>query len=1571
MNTFPLSEPLVQRLAWTLIHFAWQGFSIALLLALAVGLGRVRRSNWRYSFSLVALVAMTVSPIATFMVVNVPTQIEQPVQYPQAMTTQSSIPHSIPDHHQVLPQYEATASDIDPASVTKPTTTLIAPVSAIDSPPTDTPLSFNSNPFTWQRLQPWIVSVWICGVALLSGRLLIGGIGVWQIRRRGISAPGWLVEQTQRLAGDLRMACPELKVSHRVQEAIALGFLRPMVLLPAAWVTQMPLDMFEAVLVHELAHIRRHDLWVNLFQRVVETLLFYHPAVWWLSRRLRIERELCCDELVVRVTRNPLRYAETLEHIGRLSLASRSAPLIVSIMGSRSMLSVRIRNILRLQPQRQSSWVWLAGVIPLLMAGVVCWSMTTGSNVSAQAEEDQSEELIVSVKFSGNNFHPETDLVKLVTTRQGTNVTPKQIKDDVDALIRTRWFAHVEPIISSTDEGAALTFNVTERPLIRSVEYRGNKKISTEALSKLTQLNLDQPFDVSTNRECVRRIEECYHEKGYPFATIELAQGDLQHDPNRAVVFQIDEGPKVKITRIEFQSARPLDATLPENKASAKDAVLMLSGGTFDPNSSDSDLDSLKAYYHSLGYFDVQITPEKVFSDDKSKIEMNYRIAEGPRYRINSIAIVGNDVISDDELRRLMKVKPGEEYNQRHVDKDIEAVLAKYAAHGRLFAQVHPLGKFPDEPRLVNLVYQIDEDKVYRLRDVQSPKDNGPATIAKEHDAIASGIDESQVGTRRLAFAPIDPKVPFNIRTMTARQPYRQRTELSGGVQVSVEESKCKWQLRANHILVETDSHDKPATGSQDTQIHLRADNYALTTRTPLRLKLSGNISVVCALDNNRNSVQLTADKVTIDFDRSLLFAEKARFKSNETILEGDHIAVSFRGDSFRVGTVPEASSQPEAHSIKANRRLRIGNNDKEGASTLVGNWKLVLPSGKTHELKLTQQDDGCLRLSQNLNLSGTFAYQNKRLELIEPTQDNIFDFIWTLQDDGSFKLTHEQHNVSAKYVGAVLVRTATDSENAAKSSMTKTQQLRSDRTRANDREAARNLVGRWLLTLPTKDLLDVELTAAEDGCLRLNCRKEHDLVGRYSLNGNRLELVDHENQDTDFVWQLDSQNTLKLIAERHKAGLAHVGAKLERIAAAVPHKNVFQIPNEVLVQTRELAANYARRNVSPKSLRPPGLEDLESPDAIKRAVDRAMLLLADSQKFSDGLIQLRYLGDEAFDALVAGSKSENAQVAKWSCSALELRGLKAVGPLSDALKSSPDSSVRSVAASALGQTFQPTAIPALISALDDPDPQVRSSVLNSIKYPRDARAITPLERFVNDPGAGHVASDAIRHIQSPQGYAWWPADRVDLWQLCQDAHTLKGERYRDAELNQLTAGLKSDDGTITYCCLFALGRLRSKESISAIIHAPLSAMKFHVLAEISTPDAIEYLIQRLHSLNPQTRELTIQGLADGADRWAAPLLIALLDDPTLKVEARKMEFTGRPSIENWPEWHRAHSALYSFFSRFGLTGEWRNLYGNQTNNVPEEITNLKAWWKQHGADFVAGKKGPTPNLSTVYYNDP
>jgi outer membrane protein insertion porin family len=328
------------------------------------------------------------------------------------------------------------------------------------------------------------------------------------------------------------------------------------------------------------------------------------------------------------------------------------------------------------------------------------------------------DEPMAAVKIEGNTTIPNGEIAKHIKTRPGRTVTARQIKDDVDALVRTRWFATVEPSIRRTDDGNVLVFRVLERPIVRKVEYKGNKKIKTKDFDRMTQLKPGQPYDVSVNKECARRILQHYHEKGFAFATVELERGDVRSDPDREVVFLINEGPKVKVTSVQFDGNDTFYDPLLKTKTRSKTRILWLFGGKYDPSTINDDIEGVRNYYYSLGYFDVQITPEQKFADDKSTVELHYHIQEGQRYRINEISVVGNEVLSEEDILKLMKVQPGEEYNERNIAKDVDAIMAKYGEQGRLFAQVAPIRRWSEEPGVLDLVYRINEDKVYRIRNI-------------------------------------------------------------------------------------------------------------------------------------------------------------------------------------------------------------------------------------------------------------------------------------------------------------------------------------------------------------------------------------------------------------------------------------------------------------------------------------------------------------------------------------------------------------------------------------------------------------------------------------------------------------------------------------------------------------------------------------------------------------------------------------------------------------------------------------------------------------------------------------
>lgn len=326
------------------------------------------------------------------------------------------------------------------------------------------------------------------------------------------------------------------------------------------------------------------------------------------------------------------------------------------------------------------------------------------------------EEPLAAVRIEGLVTIVQKDMEKYVKTRPGRKATPEMIRQDVEALTRTRYFASVEHVLSRTEEGPVLIYHVLERPIVRNVEYRGCKGIKQSKLEALTNLKVGQAYDVSANRECARRMEEMYHEKGFAFATVELERGNTNED--REVVFVINEGPKVYVSDVDFQGNQFFSDAVLDLKLRTKKRLFWVFGGKYDPTTIPDDIASVQQYYHGLGFFDVDIKHDLKFNADKSRVQIVYSINEGTRYKIRNIDVIGANVIPEAELRKDQKVASGEFFTQRKIAGDVEKMRDQYGKLGRLFAKVDAQPRFTTEPGVVDILYKIDEDKVYRVREI-------------------------------------------------------------------------------------------------------------------------------------------------------------------------------------------------------------------------------------------------------------------------------------------------------------------------------------------------------------------------------------------------------------------------------------------------------------------------------------------------------------------------------------------------------------------------------------------------------------------------------------------------------------------------------------------------------------------------------------------------------------------------------------------------------------------------------------------------------------------------------------
>ncbi len=287
------SPDTLRALGLALLHFLWQGAALAALLAVVRSM--CRRSNLRYAVAVMALALMVVAPIATFVILRHPASAA-PVQIIREQPTAET------------------------------TTDLTIP------PPASPPQVMS--------IELWLVQAWFVGVVLFSLRAAAGFVVLGRLRRyHAIPVSSQLEHVCRLLQRRLGIACAIRYCESRLLQVPAVvGWFRPMVLLPVSVITGLSPQQLETVIAHELAHIRRLDALVNVFQVAAETLLFYHPAVWWVSRRIRAEREHCCDDIAVSLCGGRLEYARALtlmeewRSAPRFAMAASGSPLATRVL---------------------------------------------------------------------------------------------------------------------------------------------------------------------------------------------------------------------------------------------------------------------------------------------------------------------------------------------------------------------------------------------------------------------------------------------------------------------------------------------------------------------------------------------------------------------------------------------------------------------------------------------------------------------------------------------------------------------------------------------------------------------------------------------------------------------------------------------------------------------------------------------------------------------------------------------------------------------------------------------------------------------------------------------------------------------------------------------------------------------------------------------------------------------------------------------------------------------------------------------------------------------------------------
>ena len=308
--------PWAVAVGWALVHSLWQGSLVALALAVLVPAVRSPRVKYAGGFTALLLVVVWFG-ITVHRAMPVAMREASAVRWP-------NVPALVPD-------------------------VVTGAVSGAG----------------FAAYLPWLTLVWMLGVAVFYARHLAGWISVGRLRRRGVCSAG---DEWQRLMARLSSAIGvwrtvQLLESCFVDAPIVMGHLRPVILLPIGLLAGLPPAHVEAILLHELAHVRRHDYLVNLLQRFVEGLFFYHPAVWWISNVIRAERENCCDDVAVAVSGDAHGYASALAVLE----VSRQSMAMAATGGS---VAMRIQRLLY-PKKRAVGWAPFVATVLLMGTGAM------------------------------------------------------------------------------------------------------------------------------------------------------------------------------------------------------------------------------------------------------------------------------------------------------------------------------------------------------------------------------------------------------------------------------------------------------------------------------------------------------------------------------------------------------------------------------------------------------------------------------------------------------------------------------------------------------------------------------------------------------------------------------------------------------------------------------------------------------------------------------------------------------------------------------------------------------------------------------------------------------------------------------------------------------------------------------------------------------------------------------------------------------------------------------------------------------------------------------------------------
>lgn len=385
-----IPQNIIDAIGWTIFHSLWQGVIISFVLAAVLLISNHRSANFRYKLSAGALALLVFSAIVTF------TKVYLPENETGGPATSNLI--TIID--------DTSAKEI--AEKIQSSDSLKSFISQFEN-------YFSNN-------IPLVVTMWFAGILFFIFKFIGGLIYVERLKTRRIYElqPEWFDKFSTLKKKALVKESVKIFESALTKMPVAIGYFKPVILLPLGMISGLPQNQVEAIIVHELAHIKRYDFLVNVLQTLAETIMFYHPAAWWISSVIRSERENCCDDITIELCGDTLTYSKALFNIQQIN--SGNAGLALAAIGNESQLFRRIKRMNSNNKKRLSYGIKFAALFLLILviaAAVYSPSSFASKNKNVSEASFVNPFTIVNSESGNDNTNSESIVQDTMSLRKG------------------------------------------------------------------------------------------------------------------------------------------------------------------------------------------------------------------------------------------------------------------------------------------------------------------------------------------------------------------------------------------------------------------------------------------------------------------------------------------------------------------------------------------------------------------------------------------------------------------------------------------------------------------------------------------------------------------------------------------------------------------------------------------------------------------------------------------------------------------------------------------------------------------------------------------------------------------------------------------------------------------------------------------------------------------------------------------------------------------------------------------------------------------------------------------------